>query len=218
MMGFRKRNSRGVTVLWTAKRDQGRAASHAMAMLSLGVTFAALLGAAGCTSLTQPYPQKNLYTLSAGQPVQVGGPRRLTLRVQPVRIATPYNSRTFVYKSGPNAYTIDYYNGFLTDPDRLLTGELISWLETSGPFAIVLGSSGADYDLSLETNVTALYGDYSVKTASKGRHRGEVRIGQGAGGCLQGGLPGGPPGEPTAAWRPVRATRRWPRPGVPPDA
>jgi hypothetical protein len=49
----------------------------------------------------------------------------------------------------------------------LLTGELMSWLAASGPFAVVLGSTGADYDLALETNVTALYGDYSEKAAPK---------------------------------------------------
>ncbi len=128
---------------------------------------AAALAAAGCTGLTQPYPQKNLYTISAGQPVRSGTPGRLVLRVQPVRTASPYSSRTFVYKTGQDAFTIDYYNGFLADPDRLLTGELIGWLEASGPFAVVLGSSTADYDLSLETNVTALYGDYSAKGAPK---------------------------------------------------
>jgi uncharacterized lipoprotein YmbA len=127
-----------------------------------------VLGAAGCASLTQPYPQRNLYVISAGRPAAPGGDRSAAvLRVRPVRIAKPYDEKTFVYKTGDTAFQVDYYNGFLADPASLLTGELTSWLGASGPFAVVLGSTGADHELTLETNVTSLYGDYSEKGSPK---------------------------------------------------
>ena len=127
-----------------------------------------LLGTAGCASLTQPYPQKNLYVISAGEPAAPGGSRSPSvLRIRPVRVAKPYDEKTFVYKTGESIFTVDYYNGFLADPSPLLTGELTRWLAASGGFAVVLGSTGADHDLTLETNVTALYGDYSEKTSPK---------------------------------------------------
>jgi cholesterol transport system auxiliary component len=124
----------------------------------------AVLGAVGCTGLTQPYPQKNLYVIAAdGSPVRGDAHGASVLRVPIVRIAKPFDERTFVYRTGESAFTVDYYNGFLTDPDRLLTGELSRWLAESGLFAAVVGSSTVDHDLTLETNVTSLYGDYSVK-------------------------------------------------------
>jgi cholesterol transport system auxiliary component len=127
-----------------------------------------MLGNIGCATLIQPYPQKNLYVIPVGNPTTVpavsGGP---VLRVQVVRIAKPYDEKTFVYKTGESAFRIYYYNGFVADPGRLLTGELITWLAQSGLFTAVVGGSGVDHDLTLETNITALYGDYSVKGAPK---------------------------------------------------
>jgi ABC-type uncharacterized transport system auxiliary subunit len=126
-----------------------------------------LSGAAGC-ALTQPYPQKNQYVISAGDPAAAGGSRSSSvLRIRSARVAKPYDEKTFVYKTGESAFTVDYYNGFLADPSPLLTGELTRWLAASGHFAVVLGSTGADNDLTLETNVTALYGDYSEKGSPK---------------------------------------------------
>lgn len=159
--GASKRRMLG-SALWPA-------ATPALFADVLSVVLLVVLGTtAGCASLTQPYPQKNLYVISVGQPDAVDGDRSAAvLRVRPVRIAKPYDEKTFVYKTGEAAFQVDYYNGFLAAPESLLTGELMSWLAASGPFAVVLGSTGADYDLALETNVTALYGDYSEKAAPK---------------------------------------------------
>jgi cholesterol transport system auxiliary component len=126
-----------------------------------------LVGSAGC-GLSQPYPQRNLYVISPGEPATPAGDRTPSvLRIRPVRVAKPYDEKTFVYKTGESIFTVDYYNGFLTDPSALLSGELAGWLSESGPFANVLGSTAADYDLTLEANVTALYGDYSEKASPR---------------------------------------------------
>lgn len=132
------------------------------------IALAITLCSAGCATLIQPYPQKNLFVIPAASPP--AAPARngtAVLRVQTVRIAVPYDEKTFIYKTGESAFTVDYYNGFVADPGRLLTGELTSYLANWGLFAVVVGGSSVDYDLSLETNVTALYGDYSVKGAPK---------------------------------------------------
>jgi cholesterol transport system auxiliary component len=137
------------------------------AAMSSAMLLVILLSVSGC-GLTQPYPQRNLYIISSGEPATPAGDRTPSvLRIRPVRVAKPYDEKTFVYKTGESVFTVDYYNGFLADPSALLTGELAGWLSASGPFASVLGSTGADYDLTLEINVTALYGDYSEKASPK---------------------------------------------------
>lgn len=136
------------------------------ALWAIGMAMA--LSSIGCATLIQSYPQKSLYIIPvsnpAAVPAQNGSP---VLRVQEIRIAKPYDEKTFVYKTGDSAFKIDYYNGFVADPSRLLTGELISWLTNSGLFAAVVGGSSVDHDLTLETNITALCGDYSAKAAPK---------------------------------------------------
>jgi ABC-type uncharacterized transport system auxiliary subunit len=84
------------------------------------------------------------------------------LRVETIRVARPFDSTTFVYKIGSSEYTHDYYNGFIVSPERIIASQLTDWLASSRIFASVIdGGSAADYQLSLESNVTALYGDYS---------------------------------------------------------
>jgi cholesterol transport system auxiliary component len=128
-----------------------------------------ITGLSGCAGLTRPYPEKSMFAISAGDPPAASAaPVPAVLRVQSVRLAKPYDERTFVYRTGESAFTADYYNGFVAEPDRLLTGEVVGWLSRSGLFsAVVGGTSTVDYDLTLETNITTLCGDYSVKGSPK---------------------------------------------------
>lgn len=125
--------------------------------------LALMLSAGGCGALSKPYPDKSLHALDVGQPPASSAPRiPLTLRLQTVRVAMPFDASTFTYKTGDSKFASDYYSGFVAPPARLLTGELSEWLSKSGPFTSVIdGASSADYQLTLETNVTALYGDYT---------------------------------------------------------
>jgi uncharacterized lipoprotein YmbA len=122
-----------------------------------------LAWSAGCGSLSKPYPNKSLYGISAGDPPQSSQPPKPeVLMVQRTRVAQPYADATFVYKTGPSEFKMDYYNGFAATPDRLFGGELASWLSRSGLYSSVITSgSVADYQWSLESNITELYGDYT---------------------------------------------------------
>jgi uncharacterized lipoprotein YmbA len=115
----------------------------------------------GCSS--QPYPNKSLYGISAGDPpeaAQAATPE--VLMVERVRVAQPYADATFVYKTGPSDLKRDYYNGFAATPDHLFGAELADWLSQSGLYSSVLtAGSVADYQWSLESNITELYGDYT---------------------------------------------------------
>jgi ABC-type uncharacterized transport system auxiliary subunit len=139
-----------------------------------------LLLAGGCSSFNRPYPDKALFAIDLGQPPSASTasgagagpsaadnppaarPTARMLRVRDVHIAKPFDSANFVYKVGESRFTTDYYNGFVAEPDQLLTGELVNWLAASGEFgSVVQEGSTADYQLALESNVTALYADYT---------------------------------------------------------
>jgi uncharacterized lipoprotein YmbA len=126
---------------------------------------------AGCGSLSKPYPEKTLHAIHIGDPASdssapTTSPSKLVLRVDRVTIAEPFDATTFIYQVGDSTYKSDYYNGFIAPPSRLLAGEIGNFLSKSGLFASVFGDeSTADYQLSLEANVTTLCGDY--RDASK---------------------------------------------------
>src|SRR5277367_5209622 len=96
--------------------------SGALALLALNV-----LCLGGC-NLSKPYPDKTLHTIELGDPPPVtGAASSAAVRVDRVRVAEPFNNTTFVYKVGDSTYTTDYYNGFIAEPGRLLTGDLSAW-------------------------------------------------------------------------------------------
>jgi cholesterol transport system auxiliary component len=67
-----------------------------------------------------------------------------------------------VYRVGPAKCKTDYYNGFISPPDHILTGELIAWLAESGVFSTVMDSTAeGEHHFILDGSVTELCGDYS---------------------------------------------------------
>jgi len=129
----------------------------------------ALLGViAGCGSLEKPYPQKDLFAISVNETPAASTAKPMgVLKTGLVYVAPPYDGTMFVYKVGPSKFTTDYYSGFISPPDRMLGGSLNAWLDKSGLFTSVIpGQSGADFKWVLESNVTALYGDYSAQVPS----------------------------------------------------
>ncbi|HHH76662.1 MAG TPA: hypothetical protein ENL03_06530 [Phycisphaerae bacterium] len=123
----------------------------------------------GCDAMSKPFPEKEFFALDVGDPP--GATAKAgegALRVRKLHIASPFNARSFVYRTGDMKFTTDYYNGFVTDPDKLLTGQLVSWLSQAGSFdAVVTSGSEAPHRYVLEGNVTELYGDYCDKANLK---------------------------------------------------
>lgn len=131
--------------------------------------LALLLGwGAGCGSLSQPSPNKSLFGISPGDPpAATQQARPEVLMVQRTRVAQPYAAASFVYKTGSSEFKVDYYNGFATTPDYLFGGELANWLSRSGVYSsVVTAGSVVDYQWSLESNITELYGDYTQNPAT----------------------------------------------------
>lgn len=122
------------------------------------VAILCLVLAAGCVS--RPYPEKELYALDSGRP-RVHERGHEILRVAPVRVASPFDGGSFVYRTGELRYDPDYYRGFVAAPGKLLTGEAIRYLDEGGSFASVVDAGASvTTPLTLEATVLELGGDY----------------------------------------------------------
>lgn len=124
--------------------------------------------AAGC-SLSQPYPAKDTFVLRGGDIPRAPYTIAESVRVEPVRIAPPYDSRNLVSRTGSVAVQRDYYNVFVAPPADLATAELIRMLSESGVFAQVSGASSAESaNVSLECMVTELCADQTDPSSPVG--------------------------------------------------
>jgi uncharacterized lipoprotein YmbA len=136
-------------------------------LLPLGVLFATAL-TSGC-SLKKQYPAKHSFLIETRRP----GDRRVStaaavLQVRSLQVASPFDSKGFVYRNTGLGYQPDFYNEFLVTPRALLTQQVRQWLGVSGLFRFVLDpSSKAEQTHSLEGNVAALYGDFRDAASPK---------------------------------------------------
>lgn len=132
--------------------------NYARALLSFLLGGAIAFGG-GC-NLNQPYPAKDTFVLRGGEIGRAPVTLSETVRVEPVRIAPPFDGRSLVYRTGEVAFNRDYYNVFIAPPDELATAELIRMLSDSGVFKRVSGvASASSADVTLECMVTDLYAD-----------------------------------------------------------
>lgn len=132
--------------------------NNARALLTLVLGGVVAFGN-GC-SFNQPYPAKDTFVLRGGQIGRAPITLSETVRVEPVRIAPPFDGRSLVYRTGEVAFNRDYYNVFIAPPDELATAELIRLLSDSGVFKQVSGvASASSADVTLECMVTDLYAD-----------------------------------------------------------
>jgi len=83
-------------------------------------------------------------------------------------VSPQYDSKAFVYRQSASSYETDPHNEFFVLPATLLTEEVREWLDMSGLFQNVVGpSSPVEAHYTLESELTALYGDYSKKKLPK---------------------------------------------------
>jgi ABC-type uncharacterized transport system auxiliary subunit len=99
--------------------------------------------AASC-SLSTPYPGRALYTLNVAAPSALENappPKPLTLRVRRFIALEPFNTENFIYRTGANSVTSDYYNTFAAPPAELLTSALVQYLRAAHTFETVADSN-----------------------------------------------------------------------------
>lgn len=117
----------------------------------------------GCAAqLAQPYPQRERFSIPPftiephDQPAY-----EQPLRIERIRIAPPFDGRSFVYRLSDTGFEADYYHQFIADPSQLFTERTTRALAQANLFPRVIAPGGtADVRWRLETHITDLYGDY----------------------------------------------------------
>ena len=123
----------------------------------------------GCLGTERAYPDKRSFMLDV---TRQGAPStpiiQGTLMIQRFRVSSQYEGKQFVYRQSASSYETDPYNEFFVLPATLLTDEVQEWLDMSGIFQNVVNSSSpVEANYTLESELTALYGDYSEKEAPR---------------------------------------------------
>jgi hypothetical protein len=131
--------------------------------------FALAVVAAGCSPgavLERKPVAKQRFVLQPPPPVppgesQAGGEvdRAGVLRVAVVRVASPFQNRGFVFRSGAETFKSDFYNEFAAPPGTLLRDVFVEWLRDGTHFASVVRGSESPSDWVLETDLESLFAD-----------------------------------------------------------
>lgn len=125
-----------------------------------------LLLLAGCAG-SQPAPLRHSYLVQAARGEPPAAPRHdVSLKIVPLKVAAPFQGKSFVYRLSELRYEADPYHEFFTAPGPMLAGPVGEWLAASGAFRSVLpAASTLDGAYTLEGIVTELYGDYRDSAA-----------------------------------------------------
>ena len=134
--------------------------SRRAARIVAAVLLAGVCGLTGC--LSRPVLNKQTFTfdaptISATNAVASGR----VLGIRRLQIASPFSSRSFVYRTGEFSYARDPYAGFLEPPAEELLAPMRGWLRDSGSFsAVVETGSALKPDTLVEISVSRLFGDF----------------------------------------------------------
>lgn len=116
-----------------------------------------LLG--GC--LSRPSLEKQSFAFAvppASENTPATGPE---LGVRRIQVASPFDSQSLTYRTGPFSFERDPYAQFLAAPDQILIAPVCQYLRNSGLFRRVAEpNSGVTPEVELEIVVLQLYGDF----------------------------------------------------------
>ncbi len=99
------------------------------------------------------------------------------LLVRPFRVATAFDSRSFVVRRSESEYVTDAYHAFLVSPGAMLTDLVADWVRSLRVFATVTtGGSQLAPTHALEADITELYADYRDGAALKAVLAGQFRL------------------------------------------
>jgi cholesterol transport system auxiliary component len=88
------------------------------------------------------------------------------LEIRQLRVAAPYDSQPFTYRTGAYSYELDPYAQFLVPPAQALEAPLQGYFENTGLFREIDTQGGPPSpDLIVRVLVTDLYGDFRNKAA-----------------------------------------------------
>ena len=129
------------------------------ARIVTGLLLAAICGLTGC--LSRPALNKQTFAFDApaiSAANAVVGDRVLDIRS--LQIAVPFDSRSFVYRTGEFSYVRDPYAGFLEPPVEEMAAPVRSWLRGGGFGTVTEAGSVLKPDTLVEITISQLFGDF----------------------------------------------------------
>jgi cholesterol transport system auxiliary component len=142
-------------------------------MKSLAFTLLAAAVLCGCATNPKWKQQVFAFSTPSGPDAAPAGTNIVSL--SRVSISPLFQSRSFTYKTGTNAYERDPYADFSIAPERALAEPIRAWMRQSGAFGhVVEPDSGLTPNLVAEVSVSQLYGDF--QTPSKPVGKMEIRF------------------------------------------
>lgn len=98
-------------------------------------------------------------------PKRTGEPRKpntdFWLKVGPVSVNGPFDSKSMVYRLGDQRYEKDFYNGYISNPADMISNATRQWISDANIFKATFNQSNTFFpNYTLQVNVTEFYGDY----------------------------------------------------------
>jgi cholesterol transport system auxiliary component len=127
--------------------------------MSAWFLLASVCGLTGC--LSRPALNKQTFTFDAPtiSAANAGAGDRV-LGIRSLQIAAPFDSRSFVYRTGEFSYVRDPYAGFLEPPIEEMAAPVRSWLRGGGFSTVTEAGSVLKPDTLVEITVSQLFGDF----------------------------------------------------------
>lgn len=147
------------------KRFPGTIPARLATGAPLGLLLLMLGLLTGCLSRPPVVPQSFNFAIPSlrSSPTEAG---RHVLEIRQLRVAAPFDSQSFVYRTGPSAYERDPYAQFLVRPEESFVAPLRGYFLNSGLFQDVSNRGSAlQPDTMVEIYVSELYGDFRNKAA-----------------------------------------------------
>lgn len=141
----------------TYSSNSGNRSRHSAGILAL---LACVLTLTGCLSRPSLNPQTFSFNSSALTTTNAAA-NLPVLALKKLEVASPFEDRSFVYRTAEFSYVRDPYAGFLDSPGEELLAPLRAGLASQGDFNVVVGTGNAlKPDTLVEISVSRLYGDF----------------------------------------------------------
>lgn len=134
--------------------------SRLAASIFVAFLLACVCGLTGCLSRPAMNKQTFAFSMSTIAATNILASNRV-LGIRNLQIATPFEGRSFVYRTGEFSYVRDPYAEFLESPDEELIASVRGRLRGNGDFsAVVEAGSALKPDTLVEVSVNQLFGDF----------------------------------------------------------
>jgi uncharacterized lipoprotein YmbA len=118
----------------------------------------------GCAPTRPPMDTANWLVA----PERTGSPRKmqspLWLKMGAFSVATPFDTKSLVYRVGDQRYEKDFYNTYISTPSNMFSNATRQWLDQSGIFRITVAQGTSFFPFyTVQATIDEIYGDYREK-------------------------------------------------------